>query len=870
MALDLTTITSPLSGEPLRGAIELARRMMLLRWSVGEYLTAIAGNFGVNRPSLGFVDDEFFRACAQVLMADHKTIGRSFWQLLEIALGPHTNLVFETELDAEVGDSYITLGPELNYVGYENWNTTSFTHNEVVRVGGPGTPEARFRYLDTEETRFHFVDMKNGSFASGNTITGLTSGGTVDLTSGVLRHVSEETIPVTDRLPHYGTMIIEPGLGNAETVEFVTVDKFQRRVRLRNNLTLAHAARSTIFIDGGCWDVFETQARRVAIKIICNTKVINRIPGNAYLHGTPHREAKLRANAVAGANTLSFDESVVDGFPSTPFKVLIDPEGVYGDTLQVQVNSVNAATRVFTLSAALPAGFRRVAGTVIRWVQTDVVTGGLTQNALVGATELKSVARYKDPTGLWIIDRGGVNEELVFVTSTTYQRRQVHSDMTPTKTLFAIDHILDNVAEGTFTKWARFWDTTGLLGSEQLANAFWFVGGQQDHLYPQLGTAGVPGFSTAVDLRETYIEIADLTTGEVTWELARATTKAHNIGETIERFTGTNPVIATDADHLPEVTWPPPGTPDGRWPGPYVHNPSERVLGNVKATNSSTILAQAAIETADPNDLRIYPINQQLSVRYDPARALSSIGPYSLTIPGLANPVVLQTKDLHVDDPSVFPDLLQVVGWLTNPLNPTPGYPPRIVVGSEGGFGRDPVYFLGRGQTGTVAENLIFVSGVKLTHAPGTRVSSYHTHLPLNALAGVLAVADGFPQDGGTVILNHTSEKEEVVFYDSIAMETPTRGSLVFDKGWVPTNTHNPFLLSNIDSSVQVGTQVIRTASIGDTQPRKDGYSFSFILSGNTILIRLAYLIEQVRASGVEVVFYDDKDKEINLGALIP
>ena len=114
MALDLENITSPLTGEPLRGAVELARRMMLIRWSVGEYLTAVAGNFGVNRPSLGFSDDEFFRACATCLMADHKTIGKSFWQLLEIALGPHTNLVFETELIARVNDPYITLGPELN------------------------------------------------------------------------------------------------------------------------------------------------------------------------------------------------------------------------------------------------------------------------------------------------------------------------------------------------------------------------------------------------------------------------------------------------------------------------------------------------------------------------------------------------------------------------------------------------------------------------------------------------------------------------------------------------------------------------------------------------------------------------------------
>lgn len=869
MPLDLTTISSPLENHPVRGAVDLARRMFLIRWSVGEYLTALAGNYGVRRPALGFRDDDFFRACAQVLCADHKTIARAYWQLLEIALGPYTNLVYELELDAAVGDTYVTLDPEMNYVGYTNWNTTAFQHNELVE-NGLGA-EARFRYLDTEEGTFYFANRKNGDFLAGHTIVGSVSGGSVDVTTSEQRHVSETTRPVTDRIPHYGVMVIDPGEPNEETVDFVTVDRFRRRVRLRNPLTQAHSANATIFLDGGCWDLFETEARRVAIKIKCSQKVVNRIPGNSYLHGVPKRESQLRSVRVSGDATLELDESVVDGFPTPPFQVLIDPEEQFGEVLEVTVDGVNAATRVFSLLAGLPAGFRRPAGTVVRWVQTDVVTGGLTQNKIVGDSDLQLVGRVKDPTGLWILDRGGANEEIVFVTSSTYQRRQLHSDITPSTSLFTLDVELDNVLEGTVTGKVRVWDTTGLLGVVDIANAFWWAppGPSSKIRFPQLGVTSAPAFSTSIATRETYVEWVEQNTGEVTWELARPLSKVHAIGETVERFTGSNPVIATDADYLPEAGWPPGVSPSGRWPGPYLHDPSARVLSKIRSSSASSVYALADVSRSDPGDLRAYLINQGLGSPFLLNQSSSTLGVINLPIPGLANPVAFATKDLLVDDNSLFPTQAQVQAWLTHPMNPNPGYPPKIVVGGEGSFGRNAVYYFGKGAAGTLEERYIFVAGLQLNHPVGTRVKTYHEKLPLETLSGVLAVPEGFPQTGGAILLDHTSEVQETVFYDSLDLETPTRGSLVFDQGWSPSYSHDIFRVSNFNSATVIGVSVVRTGAIAESLPLKNGYSFSAFLSGNALLLRLAYLLEQVRAAGVEVRLYDEHDALIQVGALI-
>lgn len=863
MALDLTTLQ--LSTEPTRSAIELARRMMLLRWSVGKYLTTVVGNYGLGRPPLGFADDEFFRATAQALMADFKAIPWAFWQLIEIALGPYENLVFELQEDASKGDSYITLSPEIEFATYTNWNATPFIHNEVIDNGAGA--EARFRYLDTQDGKIHFVERVGGPFAQGDTLTGQTSGGTVDLTADARRPVTDPTHQALDRLPLYGIAEIEKGTVDEETVNLVTVDRYRRRARLRTPLDKDHNAGDVLFLAGGCWELLWTQARRLVIKVKCEQLTRAGLPGNSYVHLLPWREARLRTAAAAGATTLELDDSVVSSVPTGVIKVIIDPEDEGDGVLIRDTVSYNPTTRTFTLNAGqpIPAGRRYIAGTRVRWVQRDDAPGGLTNLAVINQIFIACACRFEDVIGHWIIDEGGPNEELVFVTGTTYQRRQLTTNITPTTLLFGIDRPFDGIPEGTPASnlLIRVYDTTGYLGFVPVSSVFWYdPPGNTAKLFPQLGLAAAPGFSTNIAARPTYVELVLAgATGDVWLWLSRGLQIQHLIGESVQRWYGTTPSTPTYASHSPEGGWPPPAQPSGRWPGPNVFDPSNYAPARIRSTSVSSIYATAHVDDADPDDLRIYMASQGLAEKYNPATAAATLGIQTVTLPG---PVVLQFQpfDVQVEDASYFPTTTQVQNWRASVNNPNPGFPSRVILGGEGGFGRTPLYYWGKAGG---SSNTIYVSGIQRIHLPGTLIATYHEEIPIKAATGVIATGPGFPPGIGRAILDHTSEGQEILFYDDVKQLTPTTGYFEFERGFVPDHNHDPFRVSNIDPNEVIGVPIVRTERVGLTLPRRDGYSFSAFLPGNALLIRLAWLLQQVRAAGVQVTFYDENDKVIQI-----
>ena len=861
MALDLTTLIP--ADVPVRSAIQMVRRMMLLRWSVGNYLTAIAGNYGVQRPPLGFFDDDFFRACAQALMADYKTIPAAFWQLLEIVFGPYNNLVFDLEIDREAGSGYIVCNANIEFSEYTNWNATPFIHDELISNGSGVS--ARFRYLDQQDGKIHYNIRRGGAFQSGDTLTGGSSGGTVDLTSGVLRQVSDLERQVFDRMPLYGVGILDPGGPQQEAVSLVTVDHYQRRIRLDEPLTNDQTEGTVLFMQGGCWDVIETQARRVFIKILCDQITKTGLPGNAYLHMLPWKESRLREEAAGGSSELKLEELITMAVPSTP-EIVIDPEEQDGTVLLKTASAYTANTLTFTLGTPLPAAKRLKKGTTVRWIQRDEVPTGLGLTALVNDNKLYAPCRLEDARGVWVLDEGGGSEELVFITNTTWQRRRLTSQITPTTSLFAVDAPLDWIAEGTQPSnlHLRVYDTTGYLGRVEVSSVTWYVPtGNTKYFVPQLGLAIAPTFSTDIENELTWVELVNDVLGHVKLSLARDLQNTHGIGTTLRRIYGTDVVLPTYGDHLPEAGWPPPAQPEGKFPGPYLFNTEYRGPTRIRKDNVSSIYAIASVNNTDANDARIYMANQVLADTFNPSSAVSTLGTQTVTLPG---PVILnfQPYDLHIDDASFLPTTAQVTAWRSHPDNPHPGYPSRIMVASEGGFGRTPLYYWGKGA----GNNTIYVSGIARTHLAGSRVATYHEELPLTALAGVLASTDGFPNESGKALLDFSHSSQETIDYDGVKLITPTSGYFEFERGFIPDNSHDMFKMSNIDPSVVLGSKVVRTSSLTDSYPRKDGYSFSALLPGNALLMRLAWLIEQVRAAGVHVTFYDTKDRVTEIPAL--
>jgi len=939
MAIDLSSIPTPLFAANPRSALELTRRMLLLHWSAGKYLDTVAGNYGVKRPPLGFSDDDFFRAVTQILMADYKAIGNSFWQLLEVVLGPYENLTFRVEKEIIQGSGYFDISKDIEFIKITGWNSIDFQSGETIG-NGLGVL-ADVVYHDKEESKLHFISRRKGDFAATNTITGVTSGGIATSSGSSLRVNSDREYPVTDRLPLYGqgtifseyletsedsgvatlqlpnnasilddfyngwSIEIKSGaaIGDIRTITdydgatrtitvglnwsvvptvtsafkmsvsegfaFASVDKYIRRVRVVNDFQFSHPAGSAFFIDGGCWEFIEAKARRVAVKIKCEDKLKGSIPGSSYLHPLPWKMACLREDAVQGSTILKIDDSALDGVPAAPFNIIVDPEERLAPLELFDVNGYNATTREFSTLASLARTRRR--GVKIKWVQADVVTGGLTTGASPvippAVQELKSVARYENVVGLWVLDRGGPGEEVIFVTGTTYQRRQLTSQITPLSTLVSIDYPFDRVPEGPLVSPLTFrvFDSTGYLGVITATSIFNYdlVAGSRA-LNAQLGLSAAPGFSTDILNEETYLELVDTASGEVTWTVARPIQNTHLVGVSMERWYGTIPVIPTESSHLPEAGWPPPVTSEGKWPGPYVFSSTRQAPAKVKATQASTVEAKAYIARNDASDARIYLSNVQIEVDFNPGTAKKTL-PKQIVIDGGANVFEFQPINMIVTNASAFPTTAQVNSWRGSPSNPRAGYPTQVVVGGEGRFGRAPLYYWGRGLPGTQEENTIYVSGVTRLHDSGTQVATYNLEIPIEALPGVLGVSGGLPLTEDVVILDHMDQSEEILFYDSLQLESPTRGLLIRDRGYIPEHEHYPFKMSNVYPSVVLGSSIIRTASLGVTQPRIDGFSFPFVLNGSILFLRLSFVMDIVRAAGVKVEFYDHNDKKINV-----
>jgi len=789
MAIDLVTVPVPMFQQPVRSAIQLARRMLLIRWSTGKYLTANAGNYGVKRPALGFSDDEFFRAIAMVLMADYKAIGNAFWQLLEISLGPWIDpaapnqfLDFEIELDASAGKSFFVL-------------------------------------------------------------------------------IEEDA----DRLPYFGTGVIDPGGANEEEVDFTTVDRYLNRVRTRNPLTKNHISGEVLRVNGGCWEFIEAKARRIAIRIRCAELFPQRLPGNSYIGEDAFLHVSTRIVVTAGDTIIPYDDSLLDGsfVQSGPLVIIIDPEDIFGGAFQVTASAINQLTREITIPA-LPAGAYYRARTKIRLI--GVRRGTLDANALISDTTIKAVLRVKDPVGNWWLDAGGANEELVFVKSTTYQKRQTANSVKATDTTVWIDTPFDGIAQGVLASSLKVLlsDSTGVLGVVDVTSVTWYgtTGSFVDprKLAPQLHLSAAAGFAAPDGVTA---ELVDNAAAQITLTLGRPIAIAHTAGELLTKAIGTSAVVPTYAAHTPVAHWPQVGDPPTpRWPGPYVYDPTRRQPHGVKEMSTSSVLAIASVSQSQPSDARIYLVSEQVANRYDPLVATD----WPFATPLLVGGVQYKPKVMKISSNELLPTTDQInkstpiKGWRFNPSNPNPGLPIRLVVGGEGGFGRPEVFYWGKSTTNTTE---IYVSGVLRIHQPGTRVASFVEQLPIEATVGVLGVDAGLPVTKKTILLDYSTVAEEQVIYDTLMLETPTRALLTFERGFTPLFSHDPFRADRLDSSDVFGVSVIRADDL--SIPLANGYSFSFLLGGGSSLSKLSFVLDLVRAAGVKVDLYDEKDKLIVL-----
>lgn len=878
MALDLTSFPSPITDTQVRSAVELLRRILLLRWSTGKYLDAVTGNYGIKRPYIGLSDDDLFRACAQVLMADYKVIASTFFQLLEILIGPYENTYFTLSSAATTSSGYLLYDVFGDYVEYAagSYAGGPFTAGERVYQAHPVTGdevEAIFVYLDTTANRMYFSDFialdgEHKSFWSGVDIVGRSSGAQITSSSIHNVEIGVDRFPLYARATIYspGTNVLDPndvGASNQEEVILVSPSPYLKRVRLKNYLTSSHASGEMIYVSGGCWELSYAQARRIAVRILCSAKRNNILPGNSYIHPKAYLESPLRSEVNATDTVLPLDDYWTEGINTLSYarKVIVDPEGkrdgLEGGAYLADVSSFNLGTRSFQLSAPVPAGRKWRRRTTVRWYQA--LEGQFLAAPLVTDTQIHVRCRAEDPRGVWTLDPGGAGEQKVFVTGTTFQVRRLKTQLVAgtTQTLYAEKPFAP--IDLTLTDRLRVISISGVLGTVTISSIA---------STGEITLTAPAGFNTSIYTEETYLIVESSLGGEYL-TLSEQVGTAHAIGVTMEYYYGTSSTHPTYSDHLIDGGYPPGVTPSGKWSGPNIFDPSRHSPTNDDGDGVVTASFDRTGVT-DPTqlDARIYVGSTELAATFDKSTASTytpaAVGPPVLPDPGTVYKV-------PVVDGRYFPTTAIIDLWRQSPLNNTTGsvgYPLRVVVGSEGGYGRTPLYYWGKEQDANSSYALLYISGIQRIHSEGVNVASFVEKLPVKGDEGIFEVGIGANfESEGDVIINHGSFYEERVDYDSIELiaKGPSggedRAAFVFDRGWIPTYSHDPNETNPLDSSDTLGSTIVRSDNLA--VPRDDGFSFPLYFGGDSNLIRLRWVVDLVRAAGVEVKFYDENDKEI-------
>jgi len=858
MPLDIANVPNPLFTYNQRSALEALRRMFLLRWSTGKYLTANAGNYGLSRPPLGFSDDDIFRACAQVIMAHHKNILDPIRLLCEIILGPAEDLWFQLAQNENAGRPFLHLKPYGHYFTYSNL------------VGGPPNPGERLSathpktgtvfdilavHLDTARSRlwFNFIRSKPADqlLEPGLSFTGNQTGVSLKNASEVFQR-DLDALPIYAMFTLYNPKPADPLDPSLDALRedgiFISPDATRGYARLSQPLTSAHAQDDLLYIKGGCWELYAPKARSFYIKVTCPELYPSQLPGNSYLHANPWIASETQRPLAPGDTNVYIQNlfTLNTDLLTFPRILFIDPDFEAKNTLSgsrfLTVTAFNPTSRVFTLSLPIPAGVHYPRGTKVKWLQH--LTGQTSGVTSPGAQVIVARLNEPHPEGVWVVDPGGGSEEKVFVVGSSYQvRRLVAPLVSGSSVVVEVDRPFEDVdlSQTTHLEVLDTLGTGGLVQIQSISGRF-------------ITLTGVVGFSIDTTTVLASVGLVDSAGASLlTLDPATPVQGLHGGATALAYFLGlAGGLEPTWADHLPVAGYPP-ATPDGRHPGPYLFEPSRDAAYNEQGSG----LVRAELDTTDLNDGRLYMARTQLAERLDPQTAPIL---FTVTVGGIKHEI----RAIRVVDASLLPSQVIMNAWKVHPDNPDPGLPIRVVVAAEGQFGRTPVYYWGKGFSVSGTENLVYLSGVQRIHLAGTEVATYHTHLPIKAVSPASnpwGADPGFDTGEGQVLVDHGFSVEETVEYDKLNKVSNTQATLEFERGFVPQHGHDPFKVSNLEPLIALGVPIVR----GDQQaiPRVDGFSFPFYLGGNAAYFRLRFVMDLVRAAGVEVTLLDDKDRVI-------
>lgn len=127
----------------IKSAIQEVRDQLFLDRADGKYLDVVTSNLGMDRPNLGFSDDDVWRAVVRRLALDTKQVVGVFSDLLDLIFGPSITAATVLTQDAAAGDEEIYLA---------DWMNVPQTGTLVLDEGG----------ADEETVEYTFRDPRTG------------------------------------------------------------------------------------------------------------------------------------------------------------------------------------------------------------------------------------------------------------------------------------------------------------------------------------------------------------------------------------------------------------------------------------------------------------------------------------------------------------------------------------------------------------------------------------------------------------------------------------------------------------------------------------------------------------------------------------
>jgi len=199
---------------PVKSAIQEVRDQLFLDRASGKYLSHVTSNLSFDRPSLGFHDDDVWRAVVRRTALDYRQIATLFYDLMTVIFGPRKTVATVLSANAIIGDEQLSLA---------DWMTVPQRGTLVIDQGLAAAETVEYSFRDPRSglTALKKALTKAHTYASG--------------ASGYLKlaHLAADTtleLETTDLFPVPGggakyTMVVAPGTADEEVVVLTANDK---------------------------------------------------------------------------------------------------------------------------------------------------------------------------------------------------------------------------------------------------------------------------------------------------------------------------------------------------------------------------------------------------------------------------------------------------------------------------------------------------------------------------------------------------------------------------------------------------------------------------------------------------------------------